>query len=525
MQQFKFEKAKTGLFGAQHVRMSNDQYSLLPFINRVFSEENIIRQTKDKKGVDRNLLVKALTRQYSNALVDEKTKANIEALSQDHVFTLTTGHQLSLLSGPLFFVVKILQVIRLSEELNEKYSDLHFVPVYWMASEDHDFEEIQKIQIFHKELVWESEQGGAVGRFKLDDDFKRIKAEFAELFRDEHLEIHDLINALDGKNYADAMRNFVSKFFSDSGLVIVDGDDPELKRFFASIMQRELETSFSYDAVQKTNVKLQKEGLKIQLNARDINLFYLTANQRIGIERDGDGYKLGNEGFISREDILNDLEKNPEKFSPGAVLRPVYQEFILPNVLYLGGGGEIAYWLQLKGVFDSLNLLYPLIQVRNSVMWIESLVEKKIAKLELPLEMLFHSEQELKQWVLARNAAEELDDSALLESLEEFKEVLSKFVVGVDSGLEKYANAEATKIENQVNGIRSKMVRTAKQQHDDAMKSVEFIVKRLYPEGKLQERMVNFFQFCADGNLKENLEQLKRSMNPFESEFIVLREN
>src|SRR5690606_31661400 len=119
----------------------------------------------------------------------------------------------------------------------------------------------------------------------------------------------------------------------------------------------------------------------------------------------------------------------------------------------------------------------------------------KIAKLELPLEMIFHAEQELKQWVLAQHAAEELDDAPLLETMEQFKAALNKFVVGVDSSLEKYANAEAAKIENQVNGIRAKVVRTAKQQHEDAMKSVDFVLKRLYPEGKLQERMVNFFQF------------------------------
>src|SRR5690606_12538608 len=195
-----------------------------PFINRVFSEENLIRQTKDKNGVDRQLLVKSLKRQYSNAQIDENTKANIEALAQNHVFTLTTGHQRSLFPGPLFFVVKILEVIRLSEELNEKYSDLHFVPVYWMASEDHDFEEIQKLQLYHKELSWQSEQSGAIGRFTLDENFQKIRSEFAELFRAEHVEIHELIRALDGKNYADAMRNFVSRLFSDSGLVIVDGD-------------------------------------------------------------------------------------------------------------------------------------------------------------------------------------------------------------------------------------------------------------------------------------------------------------
>ena len=178
----------------------------------------------------------------------------------------------------------------------------------------------------------------------------------------------------------------------------------------------------------------------------------------------------------------------------------------------------------MKYVFEAAEIQYPLIQVRNSVIWIESAVEKKIAKIELPLELIYKSTDELKQWFLDQNATELLDDDSLINSLKTFGQELENYVLKADPALQQYARAEITKIEKQVEGIRSKVTKVAKGKHDDGMKAIEFIKSRLFPGNQLQERMINFFQFCAAGNVSYRLDSLKNSLEPFNSDLIIIRE-
>lgn len=528
MQTFKFDRPSTQLFSAQQNRLVYDQESLLPFIQRTFSEENLLRQINLKSEAfspeDRDVLVNVLRRQHQRSTVSAQTLANIEKLQSENAFTITTGHQLSLFTGPLYFVVKILQVIKLVNYLNERNPDSQFVPVYWMASEDHDFEEIRSMELFGKKVRWESSQSGPVGRFALDEGFNQAISEIKAFFKEEHKEVLELIDSYKGKNLADASRNLVQQLFGSYGLVVVDGDDVELKRRFSAIMTKELSEEFSFAAVSLTNHELKKEGLIEQIHAREINLFYIENGLRSRIIKDNQNYSIPGKGEFTREELVQILKESPESFSPNVVLRPLYQEHVLPNLAYIGGGGEISYWLQLKRVFEAARVIYPLIQVRNSVLWVDSNTTAKIQKLDMSLENLFKSADLLKREYVEFNERGSLDFDELDEQTNALAELIDKLVGAVDPGLQKYSSAEITRLHNQIDSIKSKLIKTSKSKHETAMNSIDQVKEKLFPGGGLQERTVNFFQFCADGEVQRKLEQLYSALDPFEKDLVLIRD-
>lgn len=527
MQKFTFKRQDTGLFTDQQLNLACQQERLLPFINRVFSKANFQQQIASKKqhfsDDKRAVLAATLSENYAKIKTTDKVKANLEALKESTTFTITTGHQLSLFTGPIYFIYKILHVIRLAEELALEFPENKFIPVFWMASEDHDFEEIQSIQLFNQTITWDSSQKGPVGRFELTD-FESVKNTVKELFSSHtENEINDLMDAYTGENLAEATFSFVNALFKKYGLVIVDGDQRALKTEFFASMHKELEHQFSFHAVQKTNALLQKEGYKLQVNAREINLFYLQEQSRERILHVEDGFFVEGKGTLSLETILAELSNFPERFSPNVILRPLYQETILPNLCYVGGVGEMAYWLQLKGVFEAANEVYPLIQVRSSLLFIDAITAKKMDKVSMNLTQLFEDVAIVKKAYLKEFASDEVDFSSIEEQLNVLKTSLVDKVVAADFNLEKYAHAELVKLEKQIASIQDKVVKTVKQRHENALKTIEQVNEKLFPSNGMQERSLNLFQLCATGKVTEIIDGFYKAIDPFDPDFIVLR--
>ena len=525
MQTFKFNRAETNLFDGQHINLVYNQEMLLPFIQRTFSKENIEKQVDLKSDFSQDqrlLLVDALDDQYQGVEVSEATRRNIDSLKDQNTFTITTGHQMSLFTGPLYFVVKILHVIKQCELLNNENGENHFVPVYWMASEDHDFEEIQSLNLFNKKITWESDEQGPVGRYSLQG-LEEVKSELSELFKDSE-EMKTLINSLQGDNYAEAFRRFVNELFGKYGLIIIDGDDKSLKKAFAPIVEKELREQFSFEAVSITNAELKREGVKQQVHARELNLFYIEKGIRRRIVQDGHEYVINDIATYTIDEVMEVLKDSPEKFSPNVVLRPVYQESILPNVLYVGGGGEMSYWLQLKRVFESAGVIYPLIQVRNSVVWIDKNLSKKLAKFDLQLEDIFKSTDLLKKEYIESNESDVLDFNEIVSKKELLQKDIEEMVISIDSGLDKYLRGELTRMDKQIDGIKSKLIKVSKTKHEEAMNAIDLIGNRLFPQNGLQERKSNFFHFCVRGDVSDRMDMLYSALEPFEKDLIVIRD-
>lgn len=528
MQKITFNRKITGQFTAHQLNLAYNQEELLPFISQSFSKENILQQLllkqKNYSAEMRQMLVKELTLTYSAHPHTEQVTASIEALKESTAFTVTTGHQLSLFTGPIYFIYKIIHTIRLAEELRTSYPEYNFIPVFWMASEDHDFEEIQTVELFGKKITWENEQQGAVGRFTLDG-MDALKQEVVSFFQHQpQEELLELLETYSGKNLGEATFRLVNQLFGKYGLIVLDGDNATYKSAFAPTLEKELTEQFSFKAVQATNAQLEQRAIKLQLTPREINLFYLDEQKRERIKAENEQFLIEGKGAYTLEELLKQVRTNPAAFSPNVVLRPVFQETILPNLCYVGGVGEISYWLQLKGVFDALSLTYPLVQARTSVLWIDAATTKKMEKLNLEVEQLFSDPAQVKKDYLKQNATAEIDFSAIDQNLQNLKDSLVNKLIAVDPSLEKYAYAEAVKLEKHVESLKEKMVKATKQRHENTFKAIDSIYARLFPNGGLQERSLNLFTLCANGQIAEKIELLHQTIDPFDPDFVVLCE-
>ena len=291
---------------------------------------------------------------------------------------------------------------------------------------------------------------------------------------------------------------------------------------FAPVIRKELKEGFSGKAVQERTDRLTESGYKAQVHPREINLFYIEKGRRDRIiAGDDGGFEVGEDRF-SREQLVELLEKDPQKFSPNVVLRTVYQEYILPNICYLGGGGEMAYWLQLKSVFDEIALPFPVIAVRNSVQWFDELSLKKMDKLNLSPKAMFKDMEENKKKYVLENAEEELDFTELEKTGEELKNRMEALISKVDKGLNAYAQSESVKISKQMEQIKQKMIRHQKKKNEEAMQQIENLYERLFPAQGLQERYETIIPLMARYGKEELLEILYKSLDPFEKDLILL---
>src|SRR5690606_19297596 len=297
-----------------------------------------------------------------------------EKLADSQTYTVTTGHQLNLFTGPVFFIYKILQTIKLADHLNQTFPEQRTVPVFWMATEDHDFDEINHFNTRGNYYETKAEAGGAVGRIQPDDHF--FIAEFEKEFTDSVYGT-ELILMMKraykkGNSLAQSTRILVHELFADYGLLVIDGDDADLKSQMKAIFRGELLNRDLFETTKPTVSQLTERYGKVQVNPREINLFYLS-DMRGRRELDGEKYIIIDKNIsFSKDEILTELENHPEKFSANALMRPVYQETVLPNIAYIGGNAEIMYWLELKLYFEKLALPFPVLIPRNSMLFVSA---------------------------------------------------------------------------------------------------------------------------------------------------------
>lgn len=521
------KRQATNLFSEKDLLLSESQHELSDFIGIPFSkdafQEQALLKSKEFSTDKRELLAKELNKKYASIQENEICKKNIDLLKNENCFTITTGHQLSLLTGPIYFIYKILHVIKQCDELKVSYPDLQFVPVYWMASEDHDFEEIKSFMLFGKEIIWITEQSGAVGTMTLDG-LQEVKNKIAAIFQNnDSSEAKEWTDKLNGETYGEAFFKLIHHLFGKFGLLILDADNPNLKKVFSPILKEELTSFFSMEEVLKTNKRLLARNIKPQVNPRDINLFFLSKNKRERIIYENNKYKIGAHHF-SKEEVFQMLEKMPESFSPNVILRPLYQEYILPNLCYVGGLGELNYWLQLKSCFERVNLTFPLIQVRSSLIWIDSSTKNKMNSVGLTEKAIFKTTNELTKSFISENEKDTIDFTEINKHANNLKkEILTKSVT-IDQALNPFIEAEITRIEKQLEAIQSKLEKSVKLKHEKALKTIGQIKEKLFPNNNLQERSLNFLQLCKNGEISSFIETIFQTIDPFNSDILILTE-
>ncbi|MCU0443813.1 MAG: bacillithiol biosynthesis cysteine-adding enzyme BshC [Microscillaceae bacterium] len=518
---------QTNAFSTLFLDYIQGNEKLKPFYGLYPNPQNFRPQIDSKKkstiGVSshtRQILQKSLIRQYQN--IAHKPSPQIELLTNPSTFTVTTGHQLSLFTGPLYFIFKIITTINLANELKKLYPEYNFVPVYWMASEDHDFAEINHFHLFGKTLTWLTEQKGAVGRFKTEG----IAQIFAEL--NDKLPIFEQAY-LQNNNLAEATRYLVNELFGKYGLVCIDGDDRELKSLFAEVMHKELfsnNAKTAFELVKQSSQLLENQGFKTQVTPREINFFYLEngLRERIVVDESNQKFAVLNTSLqFTSQELEKIIAESPEKFSPNVILRPLYQEYILPNLAYIGGPGELAYWLQLKGVFDNYRVPFPILMPRNFGMIVNKPNLKKITKLGIEIQDLFLNELALKEKFVQANSQNQVDLTAQTAQITTAFEQISQQANLIDKTLEGFVGAELQKNLKSVENIEKRLKKAEEQKLETEIKQLLGLKEKLFPQGELQERYDNFLNFYL--NQPDILAMFLKEYNPFLFKMYIFQEN
>lgn len=517
MQHQNIDFDKSHQFSAIFLDYIQQNEKLKPFYNHFPTIENFGKQIELKKKFSpkqRNILVESLDNQYKNIGIN--TPNAVFSLKNENTFTVTTGHQLCLATGPIYFIYKIITAINLAKTLKEKYPQYQFVPVYWLASEDHDFAEVNHFHLFGKKIEWQTEQKGAVGRFLLEN-LGELLAQIPDF--PKHWIENFYKNEL---NLSQSTRLLVTELFKNTDLICIDADDISLKKSFIPIIKEEVLTQKSFQIVQKTTENLSKY-YKNQINPREINLFYLEGQSRERIVQSENSFQVLNTNItFSREEITKEIDNFPEKFSPNVVLRGVYQEFILPNLAYIGGPGELAYWFQLKECFENYKVDFPILMPRNFAMYVPLSQLKKINKFDFSWENWFENETDLKKMYLLKNDS---DNIILTEETSKTKEIFNSIkqkTENLDKGLVDWIGAEEHKILKSIENIEKKLQKTAETKSETALKQIFGIKEKLFPNGILQERYDNFLNFYI--NNPNFIQEIQDILKPFDFKLNIIIE-
>ena len=522
---------KTGYFSKLICDYVAKDAKLKPLYNR-FPDVDGFKGQIEEKGkhftqAQRDVLHSSMLNQYKNTDTSKGTAANIDLLKEKNTFTIVTGHQLNLFTGPLYFLYKIISTINLTKQLKKEYPDSNFVPIYWMATEDHDFDEINYFNFKGLKFQWNKEASGAVGHLPtkgLEEVFtlysktigdsnnaKKLK----ELFENAYLK-HD--------NLTNATRFLANEIFKDYGLVIVDGDDVDLKKTLIPYMKKDIFEQTAFKKVSETIKEIEEisSDYPVQVNPREINYFYLKDGIRERIIESKEKY-LVNETTISftKAALVEEMNAHPERFSPNVIARPLYQEVILPNLCYIGGGGEIAYWLELKAAFEAMNVPFPILLVRNSALIITEKQAEKLERMNISKSDIFLKQNSLINKKIREISNIDIDFSPQKKLLEEQFKDLYVLTEKTDKSFLGAVKAQEVKQKKGLDALEKRLLQAQKRKLKDHVVRMTELQNEIFPNQSLQERQLNFSEFyLAYG--EDLVPMLFEALNPLDLSFTVI---
>lgn len=495
--------SQTGKFTKITIDYINESPALKFFYEHPVNIEGIKSAITGRKKypTNRQLLVDQFTSQYKNLDDCKAVKANVDALLDENTFTVCTAHQPNIFTGHLYFVYKILHTIKLAESLKKELPQYNFVPVFFIGSEDADLEELNHIVIDGEKYQWETEQTGAVGRMKVDDNLLHLIEKISGRLSVEKYgtELIELLKRCYTKNSTieNSTFLFVHYLFKEYGLLILLPDNAGYKREMLSIFKDDIFNHTSSEVVNRSSEKLAQH-YKAQAYPREINLFYLKKNLRNRIVPMNGQFVIHDTDIVfSEEDMGKELNAHPERFSPNVILRGLFQEVILPDVAWIGGGGELAYWLQLKDLFNYYKVPFPVLVLRNSFLISDERSEKILQKLKLQLTDLFKGEEKITNDLVKRDSDLALDLEKQKEQFHEIYSAIKMLANSIDTTLLAHVEALETKQLKKLSALEKKMLRAEKRKFSDQKNQLDKLFSLLFPSGGLQERTENFMLFYS----------------------------
>lgn len=474
--------------------------------------EKTISERKFSKE-SRNILVEQLTNSYINTSSESQLQ-NIQLLKSENTYTIATGHQLCLATGPLYSIYKILTCIVYTQKLKTWFPDKNFVPVFWMAGEDHDVDEIKSLNIFGKDFTWDKNQTGPTGRMKtvgIDKLLDEIKTVFVNDEKTSGI-IEKIKNDYNTSDLKQGTFNLINALFKNMGLLVVDPDNAAFKSIFANYIIDDIIHHKNYKPLSEQTTIIE-QNYKPQLYIRDINFFYLQPGKRERIIQEGDKYYTNDKSKSwSESEIIKEIKEHPENFSPNAALRPLYQEVILPNIAYTGGPGELAYWLQLYKMFFANDIDFPILLPRFSAILISKSVNERIEKLKLNgIAFLEDEKTIIDKYISLQDNSNEINFADELEILLQLKSKILQRINPIDPTLIPQVDNLFNKNIEQLNSIENRLKNTSQKKYETDINKIKKIREELFPQGSPQERIQNFIQFATRFPLSEIYESFLKS--------------
>lgn len=495
---------KTGLFSnliKDYITSNGTARSYVAYEPTYAGIEAAIAARKKIKA-PRKELVSVLNKQYQSLQDTSVVQANIDLLAQENTFAITTAHQPNIFTGPLYFFYKIIHAIQLAKDLQQKYPDFHFVPVYYMGSEDADIDEVGSFVLDGQQHQWQTKQTGAIGNMKVDDALLNLLQIYTGYWsvKPYGKEVLAIIQEAyqKGRTISEATLKMVHGFFGQYGLVVLQPDDAALKALFIPTLEKELLTQFSNQAIQPTLKKLG-EQYHVQSEGRPLNLFYLKEQLRARIEKQGETYLIVDTGIsFTKETIMQELHDHPERFSPNVILRGVYQETILPGIVFIGGGGELAYWIELKEVFAAAGIHYPVLQLRNSFACIKDKMADQWKGLGFELQDLFMSVLDLETAYVKKQAGQKLSIDSIIKKHQDLYAQIEAQVITIDTTLVDHTKSLAHQSEKKLFELEKKMIRAERRKQNSSIERIHTIKQSLFPDNGLQERVENITEWIGE---------------------------
>ena len=519
---------KTHFFSSLNIDYLAGASKLKDFYNFRPDDEGLKAAIEARKSftTNREVLVNVLKEQYKHLPVSDAVSNNIELLKDQNTFTICTAHQPNLMTGYLYFVYKILHTVKLAAHLKINHPEHNFVPVFYVGSEDNDIDELGTFRYNDVKYRWNTEQTGAVGRMHTRD-LQPLIHQLLNLIGPpgEHADrlkeiIHNAYN--ENNDIAAATRILVNELLGSYGIVVIDAAHRELKQLFLPVLKQELFQPVSDVIVHQQTNKLN-ENYAGQAFSRPINLFYLKDDIRERIEQTETGWHVVHTNISwDKASLESEVEQYPERFSPNVILRGLYQETILPDVAFVGGGSEVAYWLQLKGIFDHYKVFFPTLVLRQSFLISDDKSNKLQEKIGLSNEEMFQPTEQLVQLYVKQHATNDLELKTLEKEMQCTFEQIKERATKIDGTLRASADAALTKMKYQMHVMEKKMLRAEKRNMADQVSQIYKLKNKLFPNNSLQERYDTFMPFYLEKG-SVFFDELLEATLPYGEQFVLLK--
>lgn len=466
----------------------------------------------DRLAFDRGKMAAVLRRQNELYGASQKTMANIERLKDPRAVCVLTGQQAGLLGGPLFSIVKMLGIIK-SAKLYEQQLNRPVIPIFWIAGDDHDFDEVNHLYLLNRtsepcEITYptppEKELPIAEIYFSDREELNRALDKTRECLGESDFtpELFDLIERsyTAEDTFVTAFGKFMAGLFKDFGLVLFSPGDPEVKRhavpFFETILNRQDDL---HDKIQSANDAILKAGYHVQVEKKEnaTHIFYNHDGRR-PVMRDGDGFTCG-EKVVTRDELLKCMHDTPELFSPDVMTRPVLQSYLFPTLAQKGGPSEIAYLAQINPIFELFDLPAPCHQARPTLTVLEKRFEKQMEEYGISFDDLTGDIEQAINRILERSFPEELEKNyaTLHESVKDAFDDFSDTSLAFDPSLKKFAEQIYGKIDYNLKAFEGKVFGSHKKKSQETRDKIYRLQNAVCPNRGLQERSINITYFIA----------------------------